>query len=101
VSEPTTAKIFLHGRSQAVRLPKAFRLPGSEVRVRRVGRGVLLEPIETTEEDVRQLLAALDGFRSIPFMDDGRRQPPMPPPDDVALDDVALDDVVLDDVAPG
>jgi thiol:disulfide interchange protein DsbD len=30
----TTAKIFMHGRSQAVRLSKAFRLPGKEVRVR-------------------------------------------------------------------
>jgi antitoxin VapB len=80
VSEPATAKIFIHGRSQAVRLPKAFRLPGSEV------RGVLLEPIETTDEDVRALLAALDGYRRIPFMEDGRLQPPMPPADDLALD---------------
>jgi antitoxin VapB len=39
-----TAKIFRHGRSQAVRLPKEFRLPGKEVRVRRFGKGVLLEP---------------------------------------------------------
>ena len=29
------AKIFMHGRSQAVRLPAAFRLPGKQVRVRR------------------------------------------------------------------
>ena len=36
---------FKHGRSEAVRLPKEFRMPGTEVRVRRVGRGVLLEPI--------------------------------------------------------
>ena len=28
-----TAKLFMHGRSQAVRLPKEFRLPGTEVRV--------------------------------------------------------------------
>jgi antitoxin VapB len=41
-----TAKIFMHGRSQAVRLPKEFRLPGKEVKVSRVGRGVLLEPVE-------------------------------------------------------
>ena len=47
MAETRTAKLFTHGRSQAVRLPKEFRLPGKEVRVRRVGRGVLLEPIET------------------------------------------------------
>ena len=39
------AKIFQHGRSQAVRLPKAFRLPGTEVKVSRVGDAVLLEPL--------------------------------------------------------
>ena len=35
MSEIRTAKLFTHGRSQAVRLPKEFRLPGKEVRVRR------------------------------------------------------------------
>jgi virulence-associated protein VagC len=46
VAETRTAKLFKHGRSQAVRLPKEFRMAGTEVRVRRIGRGVLLEPIE-------------------------------------------------------
>eukprot|EP01035_Chromulina_nebulosa_P003007 gene3007-4108_t len=41
-----TAKIFWSGRSQAVRLPKEFRFEGSEVRIRREGRKVVLEPIE-------------------------------------------------------
>ncbi len=42
----STAKIFMHGRSQAVRLPKEFRLPGKEVTVRRVGNArPVLEPI--------------------------------------------------------
>jgi len=39
------AKIFWSGRSQAVRLPKEFRFEGKEVRIRRHGQGVLLEPI--------------------------------------------------------
>jgi virulence-associated protein VagC len=39
------AKLFKYGGGQAVRLPKGFRMPGTEVRVRRIGRGVLLEPI--------------------------------------------------------
>jgi hypothetical protein len=34
-----TAKLFRHGRSQAVRLRKSFRLPGTGARVRRLGRG--------------------------------------------------------------
>jgi antitoxin VapB len=41
-----TGKLLKHGRSQAVRLPKAFLMPGTEVRVRRTGRSVLLEPID-------------------------------------------------------
>src|SRR6266849_2420164 len=39
------AKIFWSGRSQAVRLPKDFRLPGEEVRIRRHGSAVILEPV--------------------------------------------------------
>ena len=78
-----TAKLFKHGRSQAVRLPKEFRLPGREVRVSRVGKGVLLEPIETaTETDIDAWFAQLDALRAAAgeFMPEGRQQPPMPPP---------------------
>jgi antitoxin VapB len=39
------AKLFWSGRSQAVRLPKEFRLEGIEVRIRRHGAAVILEPI--------------------------------------------------------
>ena len=39
------AKIFWSGRSQAVRLPKDFRFDTDEVRIRRRGRAVILEPI--------------------------------------------------------
>jgi antitoxin VapB len=31
----TTAKLFITGRSQALRLPKEFRFPGAEVFIRR------------------------------------------------------------------
>ncbi len=84
MSETSTAKLFMHGRSQAVRLPKAFRLPGTEVRVTRVGRAVLLEPIgKPSLEEMRASLAALDTLRHIPFMENGREQPPMPDDDDL------------------
>ncbi len=39
------AKLFMNGRSQAVRLPRDFRFEGTEVRVYREGRRVVLEPI--------------------------------------------------------
>jgi hypothetical protein len=54
------------------------------VRVRRVGRGVLLEPIET---DIHEWFRRLDAYHDVPFMPDGRQQPPMPPPDDVSFDE--------------
>jgi antitoxin VapB len=41
-----TAKLFKNGRSQAVRLPREFALPGREVYVQRVGEAVLLVPID-------------------------------------------------------
>jgi len=44
----TTAKLFKNGRSQAVRLPKAFRFKGSEVKIRKEGSRVILEPLETS-----------------------------------------------------
>jgi len=40
-----TAKLFWSGRSQAVRLPKDFRFRGEEVRIRRHGSAVILEPL--------------------------------------------------------
>lgn len=40
-----TAKIFWSGRSQAVRLPKDFRFDAEEVRIRRQGNAVILEPV--------------------------------------------------------
>jgi antitoxin VapB len=37
-----TAKLFINGRSQAVRLPKAYRFDGNEVYIKKVPGGVLL-----------------------------------------------------------
>jgi antitoxin VapB len=39
------AKIFQNGRSQAIRLPKAFRFKGNEVKISKKGDMVILEPI--------------------------------------------------------
>jgi antitoxin VapB len=86
MSETGTAKLFRHGRSQAVRLPKEFRMPGAEVRVRRVGRGVLLEPMERDVDDIRAIFAELARYRDVPFMEEGRGQPAGPAPDDVTFD---------------
>ena len=70
------AKLFRNGRSQAVRLPQEFRFTGDRVRVRRVGRGVMLEPVIS---DVTEWFAEMDLFAEDPFMPEGdRQQPPTP-----------------------
>ena len=53
-------------------------MPGTEVRVRRVGRGVLLEPIEEPF-DVSAWFAKLDEYLHEPFMPEGRARPANPP----------------------
>lgn len=80
LSDTGIAKLFKHGRSQAVRLPKEFRLPGVEVRVRRIGRAVLLEPIDRDPADIRAIFAEIDRLGGAQFLPEGRPvQPPLPP----------------------
>jgi antitoxin VapB len=43
-----TTTIFLNGRSQAIRIPKELRFEGKEVSIRRLGDGVLLEPVRAS-----------------------------------------------------
>jgi antitoxin VapB len=72
MAKSNIAKVFSNGRSQAVRLPVEFRFAGDRVRVTRVGRGVLLEPVIA---DVTAWFEALDRLNDEPFMPDGREQP--------------------------
>ncbi|MEM9478101.1 MAG: type II toxin-antitoxin system VapB family antitoxin [Verrucomicrobiota bacterium] len=65
-----TAKIFLNGRSQAVRLPKEFRFDADEVFVTRLGSAVVLIPMR---ESWDVLFNAFESF-SDDFMDE-RNQP--------------------------
>ena len=80
----STAKLFMHGRSQAVRLPKEFRFEGTEVRVSKVGDKVILEPVEKKPFDAVAWRALLEEYRDIPFMEDGRDQGTILDDDDAA-----------------
>jgi antitoxin VapB len=65
-----TAKVFQNGRSQAIRLPKDFRVPSDEVYLKKTALGFLViarDPWEIFFEGVREL--------SDDFMATGRRQP--------------------------
>jgi antitoxin VapB len=55
-----TAKIFKNGLSQAVRLPKEFRLPGNMASVTRMGRAVVLQPLPRTWSKIFQEMRAID-----------------------------------------
>jgi len=57
-----TAKIFTTGRSQAVRLPKAFRFATSEVTIERHGDAVILRPKLDSATWAQQVLAAVAAF---------------------------------------
>ncbi len=58
MAEARLARLFRNGRSQAVRRPHEFRFAGDRVRARRMGRGVLLEPLAT---DVTECIAVING----------------------------------------
>ena len=55
-----TAKVFWSGRSQAVRLPKSFRFEADEVRIRRHGDAVILEPVARDWTWLDALIRPLD-----------------------------------------
>jgi len=86
--ETGIAKLFMHGRSQAVRLPKAFRMPGTEVRVRRVGNSVVLEPMAHDKERIKAIFAELDRLGGADFLPEGRPEQPPMPDDDFSFDDI-------------
>lgn len=73
------AKLFVNGRSQAVRLPKEFRFEGSEVRIRRGANGaVVLEPVAPEDKPwntVEEWLEQMAELRGDPIFPNGREQP--------------------------
>ena len=63
------------GRSQAVRLPKEFRLEGREAGIRRRGAAVVLEPAASD----RRWLDDVAGAFPEGFFAEGRERPELPP----------------------
>lgn len=56
-----TAKVFKHGNSQAVRLPKEFRFEGDEVLIKHAAGGVLLLPAKITYARVMAVVGQFKG----------------------------------------
>lgn len=70
------AKVFWTGRSQAVRLPKAFRVSTREVSVRRDGEALVLEPIQLERDDKGWPFALWALAGAAPGFDVGDRRAP-------------------------
>jgi antitoxin VapB len=65
-----TAKLFVNGRSQAVRLPKEYAFPGKEVYIKKIGGVVMLIP---KDEPWKPFFDSLSKFTD-DFMVSGRSQ---------------------------
>ena len=66
-----TARLFINGNSQAVRLPKEFRFEGDEVVIKKVGNAVVLLPKRYASADLKALL------EEIGPLEIERNQPPV------------------------
>jgi antitoxin VapB len=65
----TAAKVFMNGRSQAIRLPKEFRVSTDEVFLKKTAEGFLVierDPWEIFEEGCRELSQGFMAERSQP-----------------------------------
>jgi virulence-associated protein VagC len=70
------AKVFWTGRSQAVRLPKEFRVTTAEVAIHREGTRIVLEPLDIERDKNGWPLALWRLAGAAPELDLGdRRQP--------------------------
>lgn len=70
------AKLFNSGGSQAVRLPKAYRFEGSQVRIRREGEAVILEPAPRAARTPQELAAFWARIDALMDEDDPFPYPP-------------------------
>ena len=76
-------RLFRNGRSQAIRIPKDFELPGSEATIARSGNHLVVRAVET-----RSLLDVLDAMQPLP------REDELPDVDETLL---ALDDPLAEE----
>ena len=88
------AKLFANGRSQAIRLPKEFRMPGDRVLIHREGKRLIVEPLEdialdanghpqrlwTAIDDLSQEISDEEWQQINAVIDDDPVPPPIVPP---------------------
>ena len=83
-------KVFMSGRSQAVRLPKAYRVDASEMTIERVGEAIILRPIR--QDALERFLARRDAY----LAENTAKRPEdlFPDRDQPAWDDRAIADLL-------
>ncbi len=59
VAKERKAKVFMNGRSRAVRIPSDFELPGNEVVIRQEADGIITIRPETRKRTPGELVAYL------------------------------------------
>lgn len=71
-----TAKVFKSGNSQAVRLPKAFRLKGPEVEITRRGDEIVLRELSKPKRGLEELFDIIASMPDDVFEDIKDKRPP-------------------------
>ncbi len=69
-----SAKVFQNGRSQAIRIPKEFRVDSDEVYIEKIGDTLVIKPKHGDKWD--RFFEALDQTDTTGFLED-RDQPPV------------------------
>ena len=68
-----TTKIFKSGNSQAIRIPKEYKIEGDELFINKIGNAIVIFPKNDPWETFK---GSLDDF-SEDYFADGRKQPEM------------------------
>ena len=68
ISKPLITKVFMNGRSQAVRIPSEYRFEEDELYINKIGNTLMLTPKSSLIKTLRQGLSMM----SDDFMKDGR-----------------------------
>jgi antitoxin VapB len=74
---PRRVQLFRNHRSQAIRIPKEFELPGTEAIISRDGNRLIIEPVRS-----KGLIALLDGWEPLTEEFPGIADAP-PTPEDI------------------
>ena len=69
------AKVFQNGRSQAIRIPKEFRVDTTEVYIEKVGETLVIRPKKENKWDI--WFDTLNEFDTSDFFLDRVQQPPL------------------------